>query len=50
MILEASLIYESDRDLALKYIKASALEGNPSAVKFLSDKNPNEIGITKFFT
>lgn len=50
MMLKAQLIYRADKDLSLKYIKAAALEGNASAVKFLSDKNPNDIGLTKFFT
>lgn len=50
MLLKAKLLYSSDKELSLKYMKAAALEGNPSAVKFLSEKNPNEIGMTKFLT
>lgn len=50
ILLKAKLLYSSDKELSLKYMKAAALEGNPSAVKFLSKKNPNEIGVTKFLT
>lgn len=50
MMLKAQLLYGTDKELSQKYMKAAALEGNPSAVKFLSEKNPNDIGVTKFFT
>ncbi|EGQ9742344.1 hypothetical protein FWP33_07400 [Vibrio parahaemolyticus] len=50
MLLKSKLLYRTDKELSLEYLKAAALEGNPTAVEFLSEKNPNEIGWTKFFT
>lgn len=50
MLAKADLIHKSDPELAKKYIQAAAKEGNPAAVKYLSKKNPNDIGAKRFFT
>ncbi|HFG7030371.1 TPA: hypothetical protein ACGIK9_002856 [Acinetobacter baumannii] len=50
MLIKAQLTYRTDKDLSLKYLHAAAQEGNSMAVKYLSTKNPNDIGLVKFFT
>ncbi|EOZ8645583.1 hypothetical protein ACQWTT_001334 [Acinetobacter baumannii] len=50
MLAKAGLIHNSDPELAKKYVEAAAAEGNPAAVKYLSKKNPNDIGAKRFFT
>lgn len=50
MMIKAQILYATDKEQSLKYIQAAAAEGNASAVSYLSEKNPNDIGWTKFVT
>lgn len=50
MLAKADMLKKNDPELAKKYIEAAAIEGNPAAVKYLSKKDPDDIGLIQFLT
>ncbi|AMW80485.1 hypothetical protein AMD27_16335 (plasmid) [Acinetobacter sp. TGL-Y2] len=50
MMVKASNLYATNKSLALQLIQSAAVEGNPSAIKYLSDKKVTDIGLSKFLT
>lgn len=48
MLAKASLIWSTNPESAKSYIKEAAAEGNPAAVKYLSEKKPSDIGFGRF--
>lgn len=49
-MVKASNLYATNKSLALQLIQSAAVEGNPSAIKYLSDKKVTDIGLSKFLT
>lgn len=49
MMIKAQYYYYLDKPLAISLINQAAQEGNPDAIRYLSDKNANDITFTEFF-